>query len=385
MKKLHASVALAGLIALSAGAYWWQHRAAAPAAVAAAPPAAPAAGPVLVEVARAEQRDVTEDTSAVGSLRSRQGVMIRPEVSGRIVRLGFADGQRVRRGQLLLQLDDALPQAQLRQAEAQLEIARTTLKRNEELVAQNFVTQSVVDQAQANVKVAEAQVALARATADRLRILAPFDGQAGIRQVNVGDYVQDGADIVALEDTSSLYVDFSLPERFATQLQPRQPVALAVDALPGRDFTASIEALEPQITADGRAIAVRAHIPRPDPTLRPGMFARVRVELAKRAGAVVVPEEALVPEGGKLLLIKVVDGPGGPMSQRLEVATGVRRDGRVEILGGVAAGERVVTAGHARLLRGDAQPLKVIELAGNPARAPASRPAGPAASVAQAG
>jgi membrane fusion protein (multidrug efflux system) len=335
---------------------------------------------VPVEVAVAVTRAVTDDTTAVGSLRSRQGVTIRPEVSGRVVKLGFRDGQHVRRGQLIVQLDDALPQAQLRQAQAQLDIARTTLKRNEELVAQNFVTQSVVDQAQATVNVADAQVALARATLDRLRIVAPFDGEAGIRAVNVGDYLKDGTDIVSLQDTSSVYVDFSLPERFAARLKTGQRVAVAIDSLPGQSFPALVEALEAQISADGRAIAARARIPNADARLRPGMFARVRVVLAQRAEAVLVPEEALVPQAGKELLIKVVDGPGGPTSQRVEVKTGVRRSGQVEILGGVAAGERVVTAGHARLLRADAQPVRVVEVSRElPASGPAPASAASAA------
>lgn len=379
MKRLHLSVAAIGLVVLSVGAWWWQHRVpqAQPGDVTATAtlPTAPApTGPVPVEVARAVARDVTDDTTAVGSLRSRQGVVLRPEVSGRVVKLGFGDGERVRRGQLLVQLDDALPRAQLRQAEAQLAIARTTLQRNQELVAQNFVTQSVVDQARANVDVADAQVALARAQLDKLRIVAPFDGQAGIRAVDVGDYLKDGADIVALEDTSSMYVDFSLPERFATRLKPRQSVEVGIDSLPGERFTAVVLALEPQITADGRAIAARATVPNADARLRPGMFARVRVVLAERPGAVLVPEEALVPQAGKNLLIKVVDGPQGPASQRVEVRTGLRRDGQVEIMSGLVAGERVVTAGQARLLRADAQPVQVVELGG---AAPAPAPPAP--------
>lgn len=393
MKRLHLSVAAVGLIAASLLAWWWQQRApsgtsgagVANAAPGAASRVATPAGPVAVEVARAEARDLTDDTTAVGSLRSRQGVVIRPEVSGRIVRLGFVDGQRVKRGQLLVQFDDALPQAQLRQAQAQLAIARTTLQRNVELVAQNFVTQSVVDQAQANVAVAEAQVALARATVDKLRILAPFDGQAGIRRVNVGDYLKDGADIVSLEDSSSVYVDFHLPERFAARIKPQQKVAVAIDSLAGLSFGAVVEALEPQITADGRAIAVRARVPNASAQLRPGMFARVRVVLGQRPGAILVPEEALLPQAGKELLIKVVDGPRGPTSQKLEVRTGLRRDGKVEILDGLSAGERVVTAGQQQLVRVDAQLLKVVELGARPAQAAPVAPSGPAASAARAG
>ena len=117
---------------------------------------------------------IEEDAQAVGSLRSNQGVMLRPEVSGRVAKLGFGDGQRVRRGQVLVQLDDALQAAQLQQAQAQASIARTNLQRNRELVAQNFVSQSVVDQAQANLEVAEAQVALAQAQLQRMKVLAPM-------------------------------------------------------------------------------------------------------------------------------------------------------------------------------------------------------------------
>ena len=394
MKRLHASVAGLGLVLLSIGAWWWQQGrsasldAASGRVASAAAPKPGAAGPVPVEVALVVARDLTDDTTAVGSLRSRQGVVIRPEVSGRVLRLGFVDGQRVKQGQLLLQLDDALQQAQLGQAQAQLQIARTTLRRNRELVAQNFVTQSVVDQAQASVDVAEAQVALARAQLEKLRILAPFEGQAGIRAVDVGDYLKDGAAVVSLEDTASVYVDFSLPERFASRLRPQQKVEVTLDALPGERHHAVVLALEPQITADGRSIAARASLPNANGRLRPGMFARVRVVLAQRPGALVVPEQAIVPLAGQELLIKVVEGPAGPTSQRVEVRTGLRRDGEVEIVSGLVAGEQVVTAGHSRLLRADAQRLKLVSL-GPPRAAPASAPAaalsGPASAPRAAG
>jgi membrane fusion protein (multidrug efflux system) len=377
MNKVTVTLTALGLLAVSALAWWAQNRdgqetAREPAARASAATSRVSGrinGPVSVEVARAVARDVSDDTSAVGSLRARQGVIVRPEVSGRIVKLGFADGQRVRTGQLLVQMDDALQQARLREAQAQADIARTTLQRNRELVTQNFVTQSVVDQAQANVNVAEAQVALARAELARLRIVAPFDGQTGIRAVNVGDVVQDGTDLVTLQDISSVYVDFSLPERFTPQLHVKTKVEVSIDSLPGRRFDAVVEALEPQISADGRALLARGLIPNRDSALRPGMFARVKVQLARRSGAVLVPEEAIVPQAGKELLVKVVDGPDGPLSQRLEVRTGLRRGGEVEILDGLRAGERIVTAGQSRLMGGDGLQLRVVELGGAAPRA----------------
>lgn len=376
LKKLHTWIAAVGLVVVGAAAWWVQHRvpvgavdavagSAASAAKAGSAPGggAAAGGPAAVEVGKVQRLRIEDDALAVGTLRSRQGVMLRPEVSGRIARLGFADGQRVRRGQLLVQLDDTLQAAQMRQAEAQAGIARTNLQRNRELVAQNFVSQSVLDQSAAALEVALAQVALNKAQLERMKILAPFDGVAGIRSVNVGDYVKDGADLVNVEDTTQVWVDFRLPERYLAQLKAGQAVEVSLDAMPGRSFRGQVDALDSQLDANGRSLLVRARLANPDGVLRTGMFARTRTLLAVRDNALVVPEEALVPQGGKQYLIKVVDGPQGKVSQRLEARIGVRVPGKVEILGGVAEGDVVVTAGQGRLLRGDGLPVRVIDLA----------------------
>ena len=372
LKKLHTWIAAVGLVVVGAAAWWVQHRvpagavdAAASAAKAGSAPGggAAAGGPAAVEVGKVQRLRIEDDALAVGTLRSRQGVMLRPEVSGRIARLAFADGQRVRRGQLLVQLDDTLQAAQMRQAEAQAGIARTNLQRNRELVAQNFVSQSVLDQSAAALEVALAQVALNKAQLERMKILAPFDGVAGIRSVNVGDYVKDGADLVNVEDTTQVWVDFRLPERYLAQLKAGQAVEVSLDAMPGRSFRGQVDALDSQLDANGRSLLVRARLANPDGVLRTGMFARTRTLLAVRDNALVVPEEALVPQGGKQYLIKVVDGPQGKVSQRLEARIGVRVPGKVEILGGVAEGDVVVTAGQGRLLRGDGLPVRVIDLA----------------------
>jgi membrane fusion protein (multidrug efflux system) len=333
-------------------------------------------------VAPVQAATLTDDVQAVGSLRSRQGVMLRPEVSGRVAQLGFRDGQTVRRGQLMVQLDDTLQRAQLQQAQAQASIARTNLERSRELLAQNFVSQSAVDQNGANLQVAEAQVALAQAQLSRMKVLAPFDGTVGIRTVDVGEYVRDGADIVNLEDLSVLNMDFRLPERYLTRIRTGQTVEVTLDAVPGQRFTAQVEALDVQVDADGRALLVRARMADRSGLLKPGMFARGRVVLSVRENAVLVPEEALVPQGGRQLLFKVVDGPNGQkVSQRLEAQIGVRQLGRVEILAGLVPGDLVVTAGHTRLLRGEAVPVRVVDLespaaSGRPATAGASAPAG---------
>jgi membrane fusion protein (multidrug efflux system) len=380
LRKVHTLVALVGIAVLGAAAWWWQNGAKGMAAgetqvVGASPGAARVGsagpgtaaggvqdGPVSVEVGKVEVMPLDDDAQAVGSLRSRQGVMLRPEVSGRIAALGFVDGQRVRRGQLLVQLDDTLQQAQLKQAEAQASIARTNLQRNRELVAENFVSQSAVDQSAAALEVAEAQVALARAQLARMRILAPFDGVAGIRNVNLGDYVKDGADLVNIEDLSQVLVDFRLPERFIARVQTGQSVDVSLDALPGQRFTGRIDALDSVIDADGRSLLVRARLDNPGGVLKSGLFARTRIVFARRDNALVVPEEALVPLGGKQYLFKVIDGPNAKTSKRIEARIGLRLPGKVEVLEGLAAGDLVVTAGHTRLVRGEGLPLKVVDI-----------------------
>lgn len=202
------------------------------------------------------------------------GVVLRPEVSGRITQLNFVDGQRVHKGQVLVQFDDQLPLAQVQQSLAELSIARANQKRNQELVAQNFISQRSLDESAANLQVAEAKLALARATAARLKIVAPFDGIVGIRQVNVGDYLKDGADIVNIEDIEAIYVDFRLPERFQSKIKRGQTALLDIDALPGRPYTAQIQAIDPLIDANGRSVGVRGCIDNRQLQLRPGMFAR---------------------------------------------------------------------------------------------------------------
>jgi RND family efflux transporter MFP subunit len=487
-----------------------------------------------VEVAKVEVTRLQDDAQSVGSMRSRQNVMLRPEVAGRVMTLGFSDGGRARKGDVMVHLDDVLQRAEVRQADAQVSISRANLKRNQDLVAQSFIAQRVVDESAANMQVVEAQLALACARWDRMRIVAPFDGTVGIRNINIGDYVKDGADLVNIEDLSSMYVDFKLPERFQGKLKRDQQVELQLDAMPGRVFKAKVEAIDPQIDANGRSISVRAVLPntggepmrpaggpagaasgarggaasgapgmagakpagkpmatsarpaqnggaRPTTTtagagparaaadpvvaacapysvaaraaaaggagagpsrpgavaarpagagapaaggrpgaggagqgggpLRPGMFARVNTVFNIKEASLTIPEEAIVPQGGRQFVIKVVQqteeqakalleaakaaaaalpasaasgaAPAGnapvaggappvnPMagfvdgkrlvSQRSEVKLGIRRPGRVEITEGVAEGDTVVVAGQQRLQR-DNSPVRIIEL-----------------------
>lgn len=374
---LTAVVAVLGLALAAGAAWWWQQRpqGAANAAAAverkAATPGGGGGGPATVEVARVKTARLQDDAQAVGSLRSRQSVTLKPETAGRVSRIAFADGAQVRRGQLLVQLDDTLQRAELSQAQAQLSIARANLKRNEELLAQSFVAARVVDESRAALQVAEAQVALADARLQRMRITAPFDGTLGLRSINLGQFVKDGDPLVNLEDTSLLTVDFRLPERYQSQIAPGQAVQVQLDALPGKRFEAKVLAVDPLLDANGRSIAVRATMPRsPGTDLRPGMFARVLIVFSVDENALVVPEEALVPQGGRQF-VYVLDEQGQGdarkrVSRRVEVDLGARRGAEVQITRGLKEGDTVVVAGQQRLQR-DGTAVRVVELAGGAA------------------
>jgi membrane fusion protein (multidrug efflux system) len=393
-KPLYLVVAVVGIGAASAAAWWYQNRPAPaqtavtadgrPAAPAAGAPASAASAPVRVpgvEVAQVAVARLVDDAQTVGTLRSRQSVILRPEVSGRVARINFRDGDRVQRGQVMVQLDDELPRAQVAQAQAELSIARANHKRNQDLVAQNFISQRSVDESGASLQVAEAKLALARAQADRLRILAPFDGVAGLRSINVGDYLKDGADIVNIEDLDAILVDYRLPERFQTKVRKGQVAMVAIDALPGRKFTAVVQAVDPLVDANGRSVGVRGCIDNRQQQLSPGMFARVTAVFGERLEALVVPEEAIVPQGPRLFIFKVVPGtePESRIVQRTEVKVGIRQPGRVEIIEGLKAGDTVVTAGQQRLQR-DGMAVRVVDV---PRGGPGG-PGGPAGAAAPA-
>lgn len=388
LKNKYVVFAVIGLAAASGAAWWLQSPSQASRPDAAAPQAqsAPQGGgkPVMVEATAVRQMALRDDAEAVGSLRSRRSVVLRPEISGRITQLNFRDGQRVRKGQLLVQLDDQLPRAQVQQSRAELSIARANHKRNQELVAQGFISQRSVDESAANLEVAEAKLALAEATAQRLRVVAPFDGVAGIRGVNVGDYLKDGADIVNVEDLDAVYVDFRLPERLQNKVKPGQLARVAFDALPGVQYSAVVQAINPQIDADGRSIAVRGCIDNRRLQLRPGMFARVTAVFGERADARVIPEEAIVPDGASPYVLRIVPGKeeGSKIAKRTPVRLGARTPGFVEVVDGLAPGDVVVTAGQQRLAR-DGLAVRVVELGQSIGDAKAATAPTPPASAAE--
>lgn len=321
--------------------------------------AAKGAGAIPVEVVLLKRSQVQEDVQAVGSLRSNESVVLRPEVPGRIAQIGFRDGQAVRKGQLLVALDAALNEAEVAKARAELALATSNQKRTDDLASKAFVSGAAQEQANSSVQVLEANLKLAEARLAKMRILAPFDGVAGIRTVSIGDYVKDGADLVNIEDVHTLKADFRLPERMLSQIKVGQVVEIVADALPNERFSGILDAINPRIDAGGRSLEMRARLANRGGLLRPGMFARMRVIVGSRDNALLVPEEAIVPSGEDFFVFRVVGKEdAGAVVQRVRVRTGVRRDAKVEIVDGLAEGDRVVTAGM-RLAR-DGQQVRVL-------------------------
>ena len=187
-------------------------------------------------------------------------------------------------------------------------------------------------------------------------------GVVGIREVSVGDYVKEGADLINLEDIRTLKLDFRLPELYLSRLQKGQAVEVSVDALPNQAFKAVLDAVDPLVDANGRAISLRARLDNPELKLRPGMFARVRLLFGNRDGVLMIPEQAIVSGGGKQTVFRIEEGK----AKKVEVKTGLRRNAQVEILSGLAAGDRIIPAGQLKVQ--DGSPVKAVDAAPQPAQ-----------------
>lgn len=311
-------------------------------------PGAGGGAPVHVISAKVSTAEMPQVITTVGSLRSDESVTLRPEVAGRIVAIKFAEGQKVAKGASLVQLDASVNAAEVQQARSNLGLAKSKYDRAVDLASRNFISSQARDEAKTAHELAQSNLALVEARFARTEIKAPFSGIIGLRVVSVGDYVKEGADLVNLEAIDPIKVDFRVPETFLRDVQVGQPLTVTLDALPGNSYQGKVLALNPLLEASGRALVVRAQVRNQDTALRPGMFARITLITRATREALVVAEEALVPQGTEQFVFRVVDGKAA----RVKVETGQRREGKVEIVNGIAKDDVVVTAGQARLRDG---------------------------------
>ena len=290
--------------------------------------------------------------AAVGSLVASQGISVTTEVAGMVSEILFESGQHVEAGTLLLQLDESVDRAELTGIVAERRLAEQQYKRRADLLESNTISKSDVDEARQRLDNATAQLAAKRALIAKKRITAPFSGWLGIRQVDLGEYLNPGAAIVPLEALDPVYVDFSLPERYLDQVSMDQAVDVAVQAFPGEYFAGTISAMNPGIDPGNRSLRLRATLENPQVRLRPGMFANVRVVLPERSEVLTLPQTAISynPYGDSVFVID--ENEEGSVVQRRQVETGDVREGRVEIVQGLQPGEQVVIAGQVKLRNG---------------------------------
>src|SRR5437588_12024007 len=312
-----------------------------------------------VSVAEAKTEAIPNLLTAVGDLVAVHQVNVTSDVSGRITDIMFEPGAHVKAGAPLVQLFDGPEQGDLASFKAQATGAQAALERAKQLAARQFGPQSTVDAAQATYDTAVAGIAKTEAIISQKLVRAPFDGELGVRHVEVGQYLTAGTQIVTLTDLSTLYANFTVTEKDSGQLKVGQTVRLAVDAYPGRTFEGKINAIEPQISTDTRNIHVQATIDNPDHILKPGMFTTTTVVLPDKPAVVTVPETAVdyTLYGDSVFLItekKEDDGKTSLSAVRTFVRTGNRINGRVEVLSGLKPADRVVAVGQLKLQSGAA-------------------------------
>jgi membrane fusion protein, multidrug efflux system len=313
--------------------------------------------PATVTVAEAKSEVVPNLLTAVGDLAAVHQVNVTSDVSGRITDIMFIAGSNVKAGSPLLQLFDGPDQGDLASFKAQATGAQLALDRAKQLAARQFGPQSIADAAQATYDQANAGIAKTEALISQKLVRAPFDGELGVRHVEVGQFLTAGTQIVTLTDLSVLYANFTVTEKDSAALQAGQTVRVAVDAYPGKTFEGKITAIEPQIATDTRNIRVQATLANPDHILKPGMFATTTVVLPDKPAVVTVPETAVdyTLYGDSVYLItekKAEDGSTGLTAVRTFVRTGNRVHGRAEIVSGLKPGDRVVAVGQLKLQSG---------------------------------
>jgi membrane fusion protein (multidrug efflux system) len=346
MLKRLSLVVLLLLVIFGAVFGWWYHQMQQKMAARKLPP------PAVVAVTQVREETWPSHQNAVGSLVAVAGIDVTNEVPGKVSALKFESGAIAREGQLLIELDATADLAELEGLLAAQRLARIKFQRLAELLPKMSASKADYDEARALLDVAEAAAEAKRAVIAKKKVLAPFSGRLGIRKVDLGQYLAPGSPIVPLEALNPIYADFSLPERHLAALAVGQKVLVEVQAYPGDTFEGRITALNPGIEEGTRTVKVRAALDNPQERLRPGMFAEVRVLLSADRRVLTIPDTAITyaPYGDSVFT--VVPGEQGLTVQRKQVETGETRQGRVAVVGGLAQGDRVVSAGQVKLRNG---------------------------------
>jgi membrane fusion protein (multidrug efflux system) len=325
--------------------------------------------PTPVVSAEVREQPLARELKALGTAGANEAVEITSKTSNIVTAVRFRDGQRVQRGAVLVELDSAQARADLAAADAALTESTSLYNRSRELLSTQAVSKSQFDQIEATKKANAARVAAAQAKLEDTVIRAPFSGRVGLRRISVGSLINPGAIITTLDDTSVMKVDFAVPENFLSQLREGLALTANSTAYPGRRFTGRISSVDSRIDPVSRSVTVRAEVPNPESLLKPGMFLNVEI-VRDRRNALVVPEEALVPEQNKQFVFVVA----GDKAQKREVRIGARSPGSVEVLSGLSLGERVIVEGTVKVREGGS--VRDLAMIGPPGAAAAAPPTG---------
>lgn len=315
-------------------------------------------GAIAVVTAEVRAERTATQLNALGTARANEAVEITSKASNIVTAVRFRDGERVQKGQVLVELDSAQARADLAAAEAARADSASQVKRSQELLSTRVVSEAQFEQLEATLKTNEARVDAARSRVADTVIRAPFTGRVGLRRVSVGSLVSPGSTITTLDDTSIIKVDFGVPENFLAGLREGLQVHATAAAFPGREFVGTVDSVDSRVDPVSRSMTVRAVVPNPDGALKPGMFLNVRLARDAR-DALMIPEAALMPEQSRQFLFVVENG----RAVRREVRIGRREPGRVEIVAGLEPGERVVVEGTQKMREG----AEVRELPAEPA------------------
>lgn len=289
---------------------------------------------------------------SVGSLVALKGIEISNDLPGKVTQIHFQSGQVAEAGELLIELDIATEEAELTRLQAARDLSSIQYKRAEELVSTAFVSKSNYDETKALLAQADASLQLQKTLIEKKKIRAPFSGKLGIRRVDVGQYLPAGTAIVPLQAINTLYADFSLPERYFSQLALGQAIDIYVQAYPEQSFQGVVSALNPGIDTDTRNVKLRATLSNKDELLRPGMFTRIRVRLGDETAVLTLPDSAITFNTYGDSVFLVLEKADGHTVERRQVKTGQTRNGRVEITEGLEVGQTVVSAGQIKLRNG---------------------------------
>jgi len=317
--------------------------------------------PATVTATQASLQRWTPSLQATGSLAAVRGIEVAPEISGLVVEAPLASGEPVQQGETLLRMQSTELEAALEGLRAQRDEASSAFQRVERLYQQGNASKARLDEARAQFRRLTAQIEEQQARIAKKTVTAPFDGVLGIASVDRGQYLQAGQPLVTLQDLTPMHADFTVPEQYLPQVRSGQRVRVRVDAYPGETFTGEVTAIDPKVSEDTRNFSVQATLPNQDRRLRPGMFARVSLDVGQARERVTLPQTAIVanPYGSSVYVVRSSDGEGPPTVEQRMVTTGAQRGTQVAVTDGLEGGERVVTSGQIKLR--DGAPVQIDE------------------------